>query len=364
MNPAEQPENIHPNDSEARTPQLMQSGAGNVDKIRDILFGSQMRDYETRFQRLEETVTKETAEIRESHRRRVDQLEHYIKREFEALESRLKAEREERTDAGRQHSRELKELGEHLTRRLRELDDRGVSVERDLRAHVLQQSKDLSDQMQQRHDEIFTLLEKRFQELRHGKTDRAALATLFTEVAMRLNDQFHDPGLGSVRCRSRPQTAAATGSPANGAGAAEFAELRRVLIGPELDQIAGIREAAGRSGGAVGGDGEDFAGGGEIGASQESARGAGSVFRKVVQEFGSKASARDIRCDLSGDGTGHPHLHFGRHPGIRGIAESDHRKERVVAGDSAGASRRGSPGVRSLSCCWRAACCTRSSRCS
>src|SRR5437879_3236643 len=79
MNPVEQPEN----EAEARTPQLMPSGAGNVDKIRDILFGNQMRDYETRFARLEETVAKETAEMRESSRRRFDQLEQYIKREFE-----------------------------------------------------------------------------------------------------------------------------------------------------------------------------------------------------------------------------------------------------------------------------------------
>jgi len=194
MNPAEQSENAPQNDAEVRTPQVIQSGAGNVDKIRDILFGSQMRDYDTRFARLEETVAKETTEIRESNRRRFEQLEQYVKREFEALESRLKAEREERSDAGSRHSRELNELGEALTRRLRELDDRGASVERGLRSELLQQSKDLGDQMQQRHDEVSTLLERRFQELRHGKTDRAALSTLFTEVALRLNDQFHIPG--------------------------------------------------------------------------------------------------------------------------------------------------------------------------
>jgi outer membrane protein OmpA-like peptidoglycan-associated protein len=38
-----------------------------------------------------------------------------------------------------------------------------------------------------------------------------------------------------------PADRAATDSPANGAGAAEFAELRRVLIGQELDEIAGLR---------------------------------------------------------------------------------------------------------------------------
>src|SRR5258708_30659764 len=107
MNPAQQTEN----ENEPRTPQVMQGGAGNVDKIRDILFGSQMRDYETRFARLEETVIKETGEIRETSRRRFDQLENYVKKEFEALETRLKSEREERSEGASQQSREMKEMG-------------------------------------------------------------------------------------------------------------------------------------------------------------------------------------------------------------------------------------------------------------
>ena len=74
------------------------------------------------------------------------------------------------------------------------MDDRGTGVERDLRGHVLELSKDLAEQMQKRHDEVSALLDRRFQELRHGKTDRAALATLFNEVALRLNDQFQIPG--------------------------------------------------------------------------------------------------------------------------------------------------------------------------
>jgi hypothetical protein len=181
-------------ENESRTPQIMKGGGGNVDKIRDILFGSQMRDYETRFAGLEEALLKETAEIRESNRRRFDQLENYIKAEFEAVQTRFKSERDDRSDMGSQQSRELKEVSEALSRRLRDLDDRSAAVERDLRAQLLNQSKDLGDQLRARHDEIANLLEKRFQELRHGKTDRAALATLFTEVALRLSDQFEIPG--------------------------------------------------------------------------------------------------------------------------------------------------------------------------
>jgi hypothetical protein len=175
-------------------PQILRGGAGNVDKIRDILFGSQMRDYEARFARLEEALVKETVEIRETNRRRFDQIEAYIKREFEAVQVRFKSERDERLDTASLHSRELKELGESLSRRLRDLDDRSSSVERDLRSQLMQQARDLSDEMVRSHDEIATLLDKRVRELTDSKTDRAALATLFTEVALRLSDQFSIPG--------------------------------------------------------------------------------------------------------------------------------------------------------------------------
>jgi len=194
-NPAAQPD-AQPQ-SETRPVQILREGGGNLEKIRDILFGTQMRGYEVRFSALEEALAKETAEIRETSRRRFEQLESYIKKELELLQTRWKAERDERSDAAVQHSRELRELGESLSRRLRDLDERGTAVERDLRSQLLQQAKDLSDDIQARHEAVGTLLEKRFQELRQGKTDRAALASLFNEVALRLNDQFQIPGADS-----------------------------------------------------------------------------------------------------------------------------------------------------------------------
>jgi len=193
--PAAQPD--APTQNETRPVQILREGGGNLEKIRDILFGTQMRGYEARFAALEEALAKETADIRESSRRRFEQLESYIKKELELLQTRWKAERDERSDATVQHSRELRELGESLGRRLRGLDERGTAVERDLRSQLLQQAKDLSDDIQARHEAVGTLLEKRFQELRQGKTDRAALASLFNEVALRLNDQFQIPGADS-----------------------------------------------------------------------------------------------------------------------------------------------------------------------
>ena len=84
---------------------------GNIDKIREILFGTNMRDYDARFARLEATLLKESADLRESTRRRFETLEAYLKKELEILNGRVKTEREERADVVGQNSHDLKTDG-------------------------------------------------------------------------------------------------------------------------------------------------------------------------------------------------------------------------------------------------------------
>ncbi|MEO5721011.1 MAG: hypothetical protein ABIR71_06025, partial [Chthoniobacterales bacterium] len=62
----------------------------NVDRIRDILFGSQMRDYDGRFQRVEERLVREAAELRGDLQKRLEALEAYMKGEVESLTHRLR----------------------------------------------------------------------------------------------------------------------------------------------------------------------------------------------------------------------------------------------------------------------------------
>ena len=173
---------------------LADQGPGNVDKIRDILFGSQMRDYEQRFARLEESLRKESADLRDSTRKRIDTLESFIKKELESLEMRLKSEKEERSATHDQVTAELKNAAAALSRKIGEVEDHHSQGQRELRNDLLQQSKDLGDEIRAKTEELTSLLDRRVGELRTQKTDRAALAGLLTEVAMRLNDEFVVPG--------------------------------------------------------------------------------------------------------------------------------------------------------------------------
>jgi seryl-tRNA synthetase len=170
------------------------AGVGNIDKIRDILFGSQMRDYERRFSRLEERLMKEAADTREDARRRFDSLENFIKQEVSALGDRLKSENQQRSQADEDLTRELRDAARSLTNKINALDETTSHAQRELRQQLLDQAKNLTDEIRQKHDDLSASLAREAGDLRHDKTDRAALSNLFTELAMRLNNEFKLPG--------------------------------------------------------------------------------------------------------------------------------------------------------------------------
>ena len=170
------------------------AGAGNIDKIRDILFGVQMRDYEKRFARLEERLIKESADLRDETRKRFDALELYIKQEFESLTERLTSEQNARTEAFEALSQNIKESARAFEKRTAQMDEQSTRTQRELRQQILDQSKSLNDDLRQKYEELTAALEREAGELRADKTDRSALAAMFTEVAMRLNNDFKIPG--------------------------------------------------------------------------------------------------------------------------------------------------------------------------
>ncbi|HTR38289.1 MAG TPA: hypothetical protein VMH80_20410 [Bryobacteraceae bacterium] len=170
------------------------SSAGNVDKIRDILFGTQMRDYEQRFSRLEEALRKESQELRDSTRRHLEALEAFVHKELAALEGRLNTEREERAEGQTRLASDLSSTSASVFRKIGEFENQEAQAKREIRNDLLQRSKELSDAIQSKGEELVALLERRSTELQHAKTDRAALASLFSEVSLRLTDQFKVTG--------------------------------------------------------------------------------------------------------------------------------------------------------------------------
>src|SRR3954452_18726060 len=95
--------------------------SAKVDRIRDILFGSQMRDYDGRFQRFEERLARESAELRADVQKRIDALEGFFKGEIESVRNRLGAEHAERAQQVEKLTRDLAEAARSLDGKINSL---------------------------------------------------------------------------------------------------------------------------------------------------------------------------------------------------------------------------------------------------
>jgi hypothetical protein len=69
-----------------RTPEV-DGGVNNLEKVRDLLFGVQMRDYDRKFTTLEERIVRETSELREDVKKRLTAIEQLLARESTRLQS-------------------------------------------------------------------------------------------------------------------------------------------------------------------------------------------------------------------------------------------------------------------------------------
>lgn len=170
--------------------------AGNIDKIRDILFGNQVRDFDRRFSKAEEQMVKVTSDLREEVSKRLDAIERFFKEELSTLKDRIKTETDKRTDTGKQLTEELKAVGETMEKSIQAAEDKFSEQTTDLRQQILDQSKQLSKEMQEKYEQVGKEINRSADLLEERKIDRSAMAEYLMEVAMRLSSQQGESKMG------------------------------------------------------------------------------------------------------------------------------------------------------------------------
>jgi hypothetical protein len=176
-------------------PRATDADGASLDKVRDLLFGVHLRDYDRKLARLEERLVKETSDLRDDVKKRLTAIEGLIRQEVESLSDRLKGEQDERSTSAKDLAHELNESARTFERRASQLDDQMARGLRDLRQQLHDQHQGLSDELRRQAEDLLARLSRESQELRGDKADRSALAALFTEMAMRLNGEFRFPGV-------------------------------------------------------------------------------------------------------------------------------------------------------------------------
>ena len=166
---------------------------GNVDQIRDIIFGGQMRDYERRFDELEERSKREAERARAEYIKRFESIEQLLKDQADKHAAQLKkldAELKASAEAAAVNS---DRLAKALRSELSEVDEKHEAGNSSLRERLHKLANETAESMRTSQDEISAVIDRMGTALRDEKVARDELAGFFSEMALRLTRQFDLP---------------------------------------------------------------------------------------------------------------------------------------------------------------------------
>lgn len=161
----------------------------SLDKVRDILFGGQMRAVDARIGNLEERLLREQAVMRSDLEQRIRDLDANARRELESLGARLAAERDARGEELKALGAELRESLRALERRHAKLEESMNAADAELRDGLLEHSRATAAELERLTKRLAGDLEREAHQLRREKVDVAELGAMFSEMASRLGGE-------------------------------------------------------------------------------------------------------------------------------------------------------------------------------
>lgn len=186
--------------------------SASMEQVRELLFGAQLKDMQTRFQRQEERFQREITDSRNALKTRLDSLENFMKSEIASLLHRLKDEQDERAEAVKAEQRErgeaqkaeqrerveamsllardLDAANEAFERKFAKLSGALDNVERELRQLLQAESNALSGKVDEKYQDTLDALSRASSDIRRDMVYRSSFSTMLTEMAVKLSGQW------------------------------------------------------------------------------------------------------------------------------------------------------------------------------
>lgn len=166
---------------------------GSVDKIRDIIFGRTMRDYERRFSELEQRIANDNRRMSDDLSARFEQLDSYMRKEFSLHAERAAAERKERTEAHERQSEALGDASKALADKIADVDESLAVAAQEIRGRLHEQTTELLELIRRAKSDLGQSIREESTRLREAKVEREDLAALLQDLAMKVS---RDPADG------------------------------------------------------------------------------------------------------------------------------------------------------------------------
>ncbi len=165
---------------------MSDKNTNNVDQIRDLIFGNQIKDFEAQFEKLDNTLRVMEEEITKSFGEAHTKLKTETERSLELLEKKI-----DTLSSSTQKERiKLKELidstDENLHEQLTNQKDEFAAKLKIMRDNVTDDNTKMAEKISATQKEVQAVLEKGLAKLSDDKLSRDAMAQMFLDVAMQI----------------------------------------------------------------------------------------------------------------------------------------------------------------------------------
>ncbi|MEZ2226823.1 MAG: hypothetical protein ACBR12_04325 [Microcoleus sp.] len=180
------------------TKEEMRERLGNIDQIRDIIFGAQLREYDNRFDKIDSDLSM----MQQDMQARIEQVKTVLSGEMRAavdsFEKKIKSitlnTQEESADLRQQIDRVNRKFSSSIEALDEAIDNQTTSI----RDELSQTRERLSEETRTLKTQVFEELDRRFSMLREVKVSRDDMAEILFELGMRLKGTEFVPELKGV----------------------------------------------------------------------------------------------------------------------------------------------------------------------
>ena len=180
------------------TKEEMRERLGNIDQIRDIIFGAQLREYDNRFDKIDSDLSM----MQQDMHARIEQVKTVLSTEMKAAVDSLEKKVKSLTSNTQEESADLRQQIDRVNRKfsssIEALDEAIDNQTSSLREEVSQTRERLSEETRTLKTQVFEELDRRFSMLRDVKVSRDDMAEILFELGMRLKGTEFVPELKGV----------------------------------------------------------------------------------------------------------------------------------------------------------------------
>lgn len=154
----------------------------DISKIRDILFGNNMSEYEKRFARLEDKLAQSISENKVETDKKISALDLFLRKELKSLGEQISEEEESREKSDKKLLAEIESLEQSL-KKFKQATNDNFSEDRQ---QVMEMGNTLGDQISNLSKALQNRLEDSNSLLQTNKVERSSLAMMLTDLAYKI----------------------------------------------------------------------------------------------------------------------------------------------------------------------------------